>query len=104
MSTEATQSKSLFARLLDGAAEIVKRPFVEKRVKRAFETAADSISEQLMDNEASSNKVRENLVNAAKSEGSLKAYVQDLINLQTDKIALETAQKALDAEKKAFLE
>jgi len=106
MSTENTNSNgnSLLARLLDGAAEIVKRPFVENRVKRAFATAADSIEEQLMDNEASANGVREALVAAAKTDGSLKSYVQQLVDLQQTKITLAQAKEALAAEKKTFLE
>ncbi len=99
----ADTKKSLLAQLLDGAAEFVKRPFVEKRVKRAFETAADSLDEKLMDNEASLNTVRENLVNAAKSEGNLKSYLQSLIDLQVERTAIESAKKALAAEKEDFL-
>jgi len=99
----AESKKSLLAQLLDGAAEFVKRPFVEKRVKRAFETAADSLDEKLMDNEASLNTVRENLVNAAKSEGNLKSYLQSLIDLQVERTAIESAKKALAAEKEDFL-
>ncbi len=104
MITENTTPKSIFARLLDGAADMIKRPFVEKRVKRAFETAGDSIEEQLMDNEAQLNSARESFVNAAKSEGNLKSYIQTLVDLQTSKTTLEAAKSALAAEKKAFLE
>lgn len=104
MNEQAERQKSLFARLLDGAADAIKRPFVEKRVKRAFETAADSIEEQLMDNEATLTKTRENLVNAAKTDGSLKSYIQQLTDLQVNKTALEQAKVALAAEKKAFLD
>lgn len=101
---ETKESKSLLARILDGAAEAIKRPFVEKRVKRAFETAADSLEEQLMDNEAKANATREKLVEAAKTEGNLKQYIQQLTDLQQEKISIEQAKQALAAEKKAFLD
>lgn len=96
--------KSLFERILDGAIDTVKRPFVVKRVNRAFESAADSIEEQLMGVEASLNAARESFVNAAKNEGDLKSHIQKLIDLQTQKESLESAKKALASEKKVFLE
>jgi multidrug efflux pump subunit AcrA (membrane-fusion protein) len=101
---ETVEKKSLLARILDGAAEAIKRPFVEKRIKRAFETAADSFEEQLMDNEAKANATREKLVEAAKTEGNLKSYMQQLTDLQQEKTAIEQAKAALAAEKKAFLD
>ena len=96
--------KSLFERILDGAIETVKRPFVVKRVSRAFESAADSIEEQLMGNEASLNAARERFVEAAKNEGNLQSHLQNLIDLQSAKAQLEQAKASLSTEKKAFLE
>lgn len=96
--------KSLFERILDGAIETVKRPFVVKRVNRAFESAADSIEEQLMGVEAKLNSERERFVTAAKNEGSLQNYLQNLINIQNEKSDLEKAKQSLSAEKKVFLE
>lgn len=96
--------KSLFERILDGAIETVKRPFVVKRVNRAFESAADSLEEQLMSVEASLNSARESLVNAAKNEGNLQPHLQKLIELQTQKSDIEQAQKSLSTEKKVFLD
>lgn len=100
----ATVKKSLFERILDGAIEAVRKPFVVKRVNRAFESAADSLEEQLMSVEASLNSARESFVNAAKNEGSLQTYLQKLIELQTQKSDVEKAQAALTTEKKVFLE
>lgn len=99
-----TETKSLLDRILDGAAEVIKRPFVKKRVSRAFETAADSLEEQLMDNEAKANATREKLVEAAKTEGNLKQYIQQLTDLQQEKISIEQAKQALASEKKTFLD
>jgi len=104
MENQKAETKSLLDRILDGAAEAIKRPFVRKRVSRAFETAADSLEEQLMDNEAKSNATREKLVEAAKTEGNLKAYIQQLTDLQQEKLSIESAKTALAAEKKAFLD
>lgn len=97
------KQQSLLERILDGAIEAVKRPFVIKRVTRAFDSAADSLEEQLLGNQAQLTTARENLVNAAKNEGQLGSYVQKLVDLQVEKSALEQAQKALKAEKAEFL-
>lgn len=97
------KQQSLLERILDGAIEAVKRPFVIKRVTRAFDSAADSLEEQLLGNQAQLTSARENLVNAAKNEGQLGTYVQKLVDLQVEKSALEQAQKALKAEKAEFL-
>ena len=97
------KQQSLLERILDGAIEAVKRPFVIKRVTRAFDSAADSLEEQLLGNQAQLTSARENLVNAAKNEGQLGGYVQKLVDLQVEKSALEQAQKALKAEKAEFL-
>ena len=97
------KQQSLLEKILDGAIEVVKRPFVIKRVTRAFDSAADSLEEQLLGNQAQLTTARENLVNAAKNEGQLGSYVQKLVDLQVEKAALEQAQKALKAEKAEFL-
>ena len=97
------KQQSLLERILDGAIEAVKRPFVIKRVTRAFDSAADSLEEQILGNQAQLTTARENLVNAAKNEGQLGSYVQKLVDLQVEKSALEQAQKALKAEKAEFL-
>lgn len=101
MSTEKKQS--LLERILDGAIEAIKRPFVVKRIERAFSSASDSLEEQLLGAEAEQNQARERLVNAAKVEGSLASHIQGLVDLQTKVDGLRAAQKALSAEKEAFL-
>jgi len=98
------EKQSLLARILDGAIEAVKRPFVIKRVERAFSSAADSIEEQLLGKEAEQTTARERLVTAAKTEGNLGSYIQKLIDLQTEITALHEAKIALEAEKTAFLD
>jgi len=98
------EKQSLLARILDGAIEAVKRPFVIKRVERAFSSAADSIEEQLLGKEAEQTTAREKLVTAAKTEGNLGSYIQKLIDLQTEITALHEAKIALEAEKTAFLD
>ena len=97
------QKESLLSKIINGAMEAVKKPFVEKRVRRAFESAKDSIEEQLMDKEAALNNAREKLVNAAKNEENLKSYVQSLIDLRVEVTELKAAQQALSEEKADLL-
>lgn len=97
------KKQSILSRILDGAIDAVKRPFVVKRVERAFSSAADSLEEQLLGKEAEQTTAREQLVAAAKVEGNLSSYIQKLINLQTEVDTLKAAQVALAAEKDAFL-
>lgn len=101
MSTEA--KKSLLEQILEKGAEFIKKPFVIKRINRAFDTAADSLEEKLMDNEAQTTAAREKLVDAAKNEGNLSSYINALITLQSEKIQIEDTKKALKEEKEAFL-
>jgi len=100
---ETTKKQSLLERIIDGAIDAVKRPFIIKRVERAFASAQDSIEEQLLGNQAEQNSQREKLVAAAKNEGNLSSYIQQLIDLQTKADTLKSAQKALEAEKAEFL-
>lgn len=97
------KNKSVLERILDGAIEAIKRPFVVKRIERAFSSAADSLEEQLLGKEAEQNSARESLVEAAKKEGNLSSHIQKLIDLETSVDGLKTAQKSLAAEKVAFL-
>lgn len=94
---------SLLNRILDGAIETIKRPFVVKRIERAFSSAADSIEEQLLGAQAEQNTARESLVNAAKSEGNLSLHIQKLIDLQAKVTSLANAQEDLAKEKADFL-
>lgn len=98
-----TTKTNLLSRILDGAIEAVKRPFVVKRVERAFASAADSLEEQLLGKQAEQTTAREALVKAAKEEGSLTSYIQKLVNIQNEVDALKTAQKSLQTEKEEFL-
>ena len=98
-----TKKQSLLERILDGAIEAIKRPFVIKRIERSFSSASDSLEEQLLGKEAEQNAQREKLVNAAKNEGNLSSYIQTLITLQTEVGDLKKAQDSLKAEKEAFL-
>jgi len=101
--TAESTGKSLLHRILDGAIDLVKRPFVIKRIERAFSSAADSLEESLLGVEAKQTAAREQLVNAAKSEGNLTSYVQKLIDLENEVSDLKRAQQSLAAEKVAFL-
>lgn len=96
--------KSLLAQLLDGAAELVKRPFVERAIKRGFESAADSLDSKIDDVERSLIKGRENLVKVAQDGGNLESAIQNLLNLQQERTSLETAKAALAKEKTDFLD
>lgn len=95
--------KSLLEQILEKGAEFLKKPFVIKRITRAFDSSADSLEEKLMDNEAKTTKAREDLVDAAKNEGNLSTYINRLIDLQSEKIQIEETKKALKAERDAFL-
>lgn len=101
MSNEKQQS--LLERIIDGAIDAVKRPFTIKRVNRAFDSAADSIEEQLLGSQAEQTTARENLVKAAKEEGTLTNYIQKLVDLQNKVEALKAAQLALKVEKTELL-
>lgn len=94
---------SLLSQIIEKGMDAIKKPFVEKRVVRAFESAKDSIEEQLMDKEAALNNAREALVNAAKREENLKSYIQKLIDLRSEINDLKLAQTALAEEKQELL-
>lgn len=101
MSTEKKQS--LLSQIIEKGMEEIKRPFVIKRINRAFESSKDSIEEQLMNKEAGLNAARENLVNAAKREESLGKYIQALIDVRLEIKALKEAQEVLNEEKEDLL-
>lgn len=102
MSTEA-KNQSLLERIIDGAIDAVKRPFTIKRTKRAFDSAADSIEEQLLGAQAKQTMAREALVKAAKEEGNLSNHVQKLVDLQGEIRSLKQAQADLATEKSELL-
>lgn len=97
------KKQTLLERIIDGAIDAIKKPFIVKRVQRAFASAQDSIEEQLLGNQAEQNSARESLVNAAKNEGNLSSYVQKLVDLQMKASSLAEAKKALEAEQTEFL-
>ncbi len=93
------QKQSLLSQLLDGASELIKRPFVEKKIIRAFDAADESIEEQLVDLDVKIANARENIVKVAKDNSNLSASIQSLIQLQIDKKHLSVAREALKIEK-----
>lgn len=101
MSAENTNAPktSLLSKILDNALDAIKRPFVVKRVERAFSSATDSLEEQILGVQAEQNDARENLVKAAKTDGTLGSHIQNLISLQNKLETLQTAQKSLEKEK-----
>ncbi len=101
MSTEKTKSK--FEQLLEDGFEAVQRPFVKKRMKRAFESAKDSLEEQLIENEAAISKAQNSLAQAAKTSENLKVHIQALIDLRVERENIETSQRALETEVKEFM-
>lgn len=98
-----TKKQSLLERILDGAIEAIKRPFVIKKIERGFSSAQDSLEEQILGAEADQNIARERLVNAAKESSNLSSYIQTLVDLQVKVDTLKTAQRALESEKETFL-
>jgi hypothetical protein len=99
----AEKSKNLLEQIIDGAIEAVKKPFTIKRVTRAFESAKDSLDEQLLSTEAEQTTAREALVNAAKNGTNLQSYIQQLIDLQLKVDSLNEAKKALVKEESTLL-
>src|SRR5690606_8002991 len=99
----AEKKQSLLEKILDGAIDVVKRPFTVKRVNRAFDSAQDSLEEQILGAQAEQTHAREALVEAAKNEGNLSSYIQKLVDLQQKVEGLKEAQKALKNEKEEFL-
>lgn len=97
------KKQTLLERIIDGAIDAIKKPFIVKRVQRAFASAHDSIEEQLLGTQAEQNSARESLVNAAKNEGNLSSYVQKLVDLQVKTSDLQKAKTALEAEQVEFL-
>jgi hypothetical protein len=95
--------QSLLEQIIEKGMDAIKKPFIKKRVNRAFESAKDSIEEQLMDKEAALNSARESLVEAAKREDKLSLYIQRLIDLRIEITGLKDAQKALEIEKEELL-
>lgn len=95
--------QSLLSQIIEKGMDAIKKPFVEKRVVRAFESAKDSIEEQLMDKEAALNNAREALVEAAKREENLKSYIQKLINIRIEIADLNHAHTILAEEKQELL-
>ncbi len=99
----STKNQSLLSQIIEKGMDAIKKPFVEKRVVRAFESAKDSIEEQLMDKEAALNNAREALVNAAKREENLRDYINELIEIRGYINDLKSAQVALAEEKQELL-
>lgn len=98
------KKQSLLEQIIEKGMDAIKKPFVVKRINRAFESAKDSLEEQLMDKEAALNNAREALVNSAKNEQNLKDSIQKLINLRSEVQALRDAQDALAEEKADLLD
>ena len=87
-------ARGVSAFIIEKGMDAIKRPFIVKRVVRAFESAKDSIEEQLMDKEAGLNTARENLVNAAKKEENLKQYIiHTELKLQQARLICEMLEK-----------
>jgi len=97
------KKQSLLSQILDGALETIKRPFIEQRVKRAFEAAKDGLEEKALDTQALINSKREQLVEAAKSGTSLSTHIQQLIELQSTLAGITKTQAALETEMTEFL-
>jgi F0F1-type ATP synthase membrane subunit b/b' len=97
------KQKPLLERIIDGAIDAIRRPFTIKRIQRAFDSAADSIEEQLLAADAKQAKARENLVKAAESEEKLGTHIQHLIEIQAEIRALKEADKDLKKEKSELL-
>jgi macrodomain Ter protein organizer (MatP/YcbG family) len=101
--TATDGKKSLLSTILDGAIDTLKRPFIEQRVKRAFESAKDGLEEKALDLQAAINGKREKLVEAAKSGSSVSSYIQELIILQSELSSVEKTKTALTTEMTEFL-
>jgi hypothetical protein len=101
--SEQSEKKSMLRTILEDGIEMIQRPFVEKRVRRAFESAKDSIEEQLMENESALMQLRKQVVEVAKSSDKLKDPLNQIIALRTQRTDLQAALAALSEEAKDFL-
>lgn len=102
----STEKKSVFMQLLEDGIEIVQRPFVVKRMKRSFESAKDSIEEQLINNEGKIAEARKNAVEAVRgnqSSENIQRHIQTLVNLRAERNDVLNAQKYLEEETTEFL-
>ena len=99
----STEKKSKFVQMLEDGFEAIQRPFIVKRMNRAFESAKDSIEEQLIENEAKITGAQKSLVEAAKNSEALKSHIQVLIDLRVERESIEACQAALETERKEFL-
>ena len=90
---------SLFNKLYNATKETIaegKKPFVEKKVKRGFESAIDSLEEKKMDYIEKIDGLREKIANGDQSK------IKELAQLKIEMIDFDDQIKALKEEKKEF--
>ncbi len=104
MKEETKEKKSFLESILDGVVDFAKRPVTIKRVKIAFESAANSLEEKALDNNARVTEASENFVKAAKSGGSLNEYVNSLITLEQEAANIKETEKFLEIARKRLFE
>ena len=104
MSEQIKEKKSFLESILDGVVDFAKRPVTIKRVKIAFESAANSLEEKALDNNAQITELSENFVKAAKSGGSLNDYVNKLIGLEQEAANIKETEKFLEVARKRLFE
>jgi len=98
------KNKPLVDLLLDGADELVKKakkPFIRKKLKRAFESAVDSAEEKKVDAEIKIQDLRKELV---KDPEKAEKLLNDIIEQKT---IIERADKTIgivNNEKEAWFE
>jgi seryl-tRNA synthetase len=93
--SEKIKSKSLMGRILDGALDAVKRPIVENRVIRAFDSAIDDIEEQICEAESKQFSLREQLGQLAQNNGDMSSVMTQLVELRGQISDLKEAKVAL---------
>ena len=97
MSTK--EKKSLIDQLLDNADAVLdaaKRPFVKKKVKRAFESALDSAAEAKMNAEYALNSLRKSLIDDPENANSYINQIAEKRSLISD---AENTIEILEAER-----
>jgi len=82
-------------RILDGALDAVKRPIVENRVIRAFDSAIDDIEEQICEAESKQFSLREQLGQLAQNNGDMSSVMTQLVELRGQISDLKEAKVAL---------
>jgi len=104
MNTENNTKMSKFEEILEKGIDIIKRPFVIKKVKRAFSSAIDNLEEDIeIGFEDQISKCRKELADVAKEGGKLEPILTEMVAIYAKKRATEQAKVDLITERDILL-